>query len=242
MNERPMRVLVVDDEVLNARAHAEYVRRVPGFEVAGVAHSGAEALRLLRASLRSDDDAPGQIDVILLDMNLPDVRGIDVCRRIRSSGVPVDVIAVTAVRDVTLIREAISLGVLMYLMKPFTFASFAEKLRNYQDFRGGFDNDRAVATQTRIDKAMANLRSPTHAHLDKGLTEETLERVSRSISATDDVVSATDLALALGISRVTARRYLEHLVDQGLVERTARYGTPGRPAIEYRRRGETRAL
>ena len=242
MNAGPIRVLVVDDEEQNALAHAEYVRRLPGFEVTGIAYSGAETLRLLQASLRSDDGAPERIDLILLDMNLPDLGGLELCRRIRSSGLAVDVIAVTAVRQVSLVREAISLGVLMYLMKPFAFETFAEKLRSYQDFRAGFDSDGEVATQTRVDRAMAKLRSPTHIHLDKGLTQETLERVSRSILATDDMVSANDLALAIGISRVTAWRYLEHLVDQGLVERTTRYGTPGRPEIEYRRHVKAQAI
>lgn len=229
-----IRVLVVDDDEMNAAAHAEYVRRLAGFEVAGIAHSGAETLRLLQASLRATPD--DRVDLILLDMNLPDLRGLEVARRIRSSGIAVDVIAVTAVRDVALVREAISLGVLMYLMKPFTFATFAEKLRGYQEFRAGFDGEASVATQTRVDQTMANLRNPTRIHLDKGLTHETLDRVARSIPSDGGAISATQLALELGISRVTARRYLEHLVDQALVERTARYGALGRPEIEYRRR------
>ncbi|HSN12460.1 MAG TPA: response regulator, partial [Propionibacteriaceae bacterium] len=217
-------------------AHAEYVRRLSGFQVAGIAHSGTEALRLLQASLRA---TPGErVDLILLDMNLPDLRGLEVARRLRSSGITVDVIAVTAVRDVTLVREAISLGVLMYLMKPFTFATFAEKLRSYQEFRAGFDGDQAVPTQTSVDQTMANLRNPTRIHLDKGLTHETLDRVTRSIPNDGSATSAAQLALELGVSRVTARRYLEHLVEQGLVERTARYGTQGRPEIEYRRRSD----
>ena len=229
-----IRVLVVDDDHLNAAAHAQYVRRLAGFEVAGIAHSGTEALRLLQASLRSAPD--DRVDLILLDMNLPDLRGLEVARRIRAAGITVDVIAITAVRDVALVREAVSLGVLMYLMKPFTFATFAEKLRGYQEFHAGFDGEATLATQTRVDQTMANLRNPTRIHLAKGLTHETLERVARSIPSDGGAISATQLALELGISRVTARRYLEHLVEQAVLERTARYGTLGRPEIEYRRR------
>ena len=229
-----IRVLVVDDDRMNADAHAQYVQRLPGFEVAGIAHSGTEALRLLQASLRATPD--DRVDLILLDMNLPDLRGLEVARRIRASGITVDVIAITAARDVALVREAISLGVLMYLMKPFTFATFAEKLRGYQEFHAGFDGEATLATQTRVDQTMANLRNPTRIHLAKGLTHETLERVARSIPSDGGAISATQLALELGISRVTARRYLEHLVEQAVLERTARYGTLGRPEIEYRRR------
>ena len=235
-----IRVLVVDDDVLNASAHAEYVRRLTGFAVAGIAHSGNEALRLLQSSLR-DAASDDSIDLILLDMNLPDLRGIEVCRRIRASGVVVDVIAVTAVRDVALVREAMSLGILLYLMKPFTFAAFADKLHRYRDFRVGFVGDGTLASQAHVDRAMANLRNPTHLPLEKGLTQETLDRVAQSIPTGGEAVSATQLALKLGTSRVTARRYLEHLVSAALLEKTARYGMPGRPEFEYRKRGSTGA-
>jgi response regulator of citrate/malate metabolism len=50
----------------------------------------------------------------------------------------------------------------------------------------------------------------------------------------DGPLSATEVATALGASRVTARRYLEHLADAGQVDRRPRYGGSGRPEVEYR--------
>lgn len=226
----PIRTLVVDDEPLNAKAHAAYLARLSGFTVAGLAGSGVETLRMVHAAGLGDGEP---LDLILLDMHLPDINGVEVCRRIRASGRPVDVIAITAVREVALVREAISLGVLAYLMKPFTFATFAEKLTRYAQFRDGLADETSAATQTEVDEALATLRGSSGSSVDKGLTPMTLTRV---VHAVGQETSARELGTELGLSRVTARRYLEHLVQQGLLERTARYGTPGRPEIQYRRR------
>jgi response regulator of citrate/malate metabolism len=62
-----LRVLVVEDQATAAEVMAAYVERVPAFEVAGLAASGADCLRLLGA---------GGIDLILLDIHLPDMSGL----------------------------------------------------------------------------------------------------------------------------------------------------------------------
>lgn len=242
MSQNLVRVLVVDDEPITAAAHAEYVRRVDGFEVASIAHTGREAVRILRESVTDPAARTGSIDLILLDVNLPDTSGIDLCRRIRSSGLKTDVIAITAVRDVNTVREAMSLGIVLYLIKPFTFAAFADKLRGYLEFRSRFDDSAGLATQDDVDQTMAALRTRSltqaRAQLDKGMTGETLDRVSGELRSAGAAVSAAEIASRIGISRVTARRYLEYLAQQGLVQRSLRYGEPGRPELEYRRRGD----
>lgn len=226
-----IRVLVVDDEPLTASAHADYVRRVPGFTVAGIAGTGSEALRLLKESLGSPD---ARIDLILLDMNLPDTHGLELCRRIRAAGVDVDVIAITAVRETKVVRASISVGIVQYLIKPFTFALFAEKLATYLDFRRGFEGVGTLTTQTDVDQTLAAFRNPSSSQLSKGLSEETLHHVVDLLTDATAALSASEVATALAISRITARRYLEYLADAGLADRLSRYGTRGRPELEYR--------
>jgi len=234
--ESPIRVLVIDDEPITADAHAEYVRRLAGFEVAGIAANGREALRLLRDSaVGADDPTQSSIDLVLLDMNLPDIHGLDLCRRIRSSGLEVDVIAITAVRDVAVVRASVSLGIVLYLIKPFTFATFADKLENYRGFRASL-HTRELATQSEVDASFASLRTPGQVQLEKGLSADTLEAVIAAVRASPRSMSAGEVGASLAMARVTARRYLEHLVADGLLERAPRYGTPGRPEYEYRPR------
>lgn len=219
------RVLVVEDEPIAAEAAAEYLRRLAGFAVAGVAHSAAEAVRVLNA-----DPA---VDLILLDMNLPDTHGMELLRLVRGTGRACDVIAVTSAREVALIRQAVAQGVVSYLLKPFTFAGFRTKLESYAAYREQLAAGPEVVNQSGIDAMIGLLRPPPgHEELPKGLSPETLERVTTLLRQRP--ASATEVAEAVGVSRVTARRYLEHLAVVRLAERDSRYGGPGRPEVEYR--------
>jgi response regulator of citrate/malate metabolism len=237
----PVRVLIVDDEPITADAHAEYVRRIPGFEVAGIALTASAAIKALRGSLEprhgrgSGGASPGRIDLILLDMNLPDVHGLELCRRIRTAGIEVDVFAITAVREVSVVRAAVSLGIVAYLIKPFRFSTFIERLESYLAYRQHLTESGGLATQHDVDATLASLRpAGATTFLDKGIARETLAGVVRELRRADGALSASEVGLLLQLSRVTARRYLEHLADTEPVSRQARYGSPGRPEIEYR--------
>jgi response regulator of citrate/malate metabolism len=121
------------------------------------------------------------------------------------------------------------------VLKPFTFALFREKLESYAAYRAELERaEGGDAVQQDVDRLFAALRRPSVEGLPKGLSAETYERVLDHLRRTGEDVSASDLAAAVGASRVTARRYLEHLVDQGLVDKTLRYGGAGRPEQLYR--------
>ena len=229
-----IRVLVVEDEPVASAAHAAYVGRMPGFTLAGTAPDGQSALRLLTELSSSGEP----VELVLLDMNLPDLHGLDIARRMRSAGILADIIAITAVREVAIVRSAVAIGVVQYLIKPFTFATFADKLTSYRLFRQqltapGTGAGRTGASQSDVDQAFASLRAPSELPLPKGLSVSTLESVKEYLKQHPDAVSATEVMTALGMSRVTARRYLEYLADAGTVTRAPRYGTPGRPENEY---------
>jgi response regulator of citrate/malate metabolism len=218
-----IRVLVVEDEPLIAEAHGKYVERVTGFCVAGIALSGQEALRLLKA-------AP--VDLILLDFNLPDLHGLELCRALRAARREVDIIAVTSNRDLTAVRSAVALGVVQYLLKPFTFRSMQDRLERYRDYRLRMADDLLPAGQSEIDRAFASLRGVTPSTLPSGLSDETLETIARALPR-GRALSAAEVAGICDVSRVTARRYLEHLTEAGVLLRRQRHGGSGRPEVEY---------
>lgn len=221
-----IRVLVVEDEPVAAAAHRAYVERVPGFCVAGVAATGGEACRLVAA---------GGVDLVLLDMRLPDMHGLDVLHRLRARGHLCDVIAVTSVRDVAVVRRALAHGVAQYLIKPFTFATFREKLEQYAAFAAQVGATDGPVAQHDVDRLLvASRRSPTTGqHLPKGMSPETLALVSDALRAAPAGLSASEVAASVGTSRVTARRYLEHLATTGVAERRMRHGGAGRPEVGY---------
>jgi response regulator of citrate/malate metabolism len=218
-----VRTLIVDDDARVADIHRGYTERVEGFVVTGVANRGTEALR------RVLEDQP---DLVLLDIYLPDLSGLEVCRRLRAANNLVDVIAVTAARDVDTVKGAVGLGVAQYLVKPFTFATFRDKLERYAAYRA-LTQRTGEAEQQEIDAMLGELRTPGAAPLPKGLSKETLELVVRTLKDAG-TQSAVEVADRAGLSRVTARRYLEHLVSSDQAELELKYGGGGRPEHRYR--------
>lgn len=218
-----IRTLVVDDDPVALAAHAAYVERVPGFAVAATAGAGAEALRVLGTSA---------VDLVLLDVHMPDMSGLDVLRRMRAAGHTTDVIMVTRARDLDVVRAAIAFGATQYLVKPFTASAVRAKLEGHLAYRAATG---PVLDQGAVDGLLGALRAPVAAAgLPKGVSRDSLDEVAAALAAAGEACAAAEVAGRAGISRVTARRYLEHLADSGLALRSLRYGGTGRPQVQYR--------
>ncbi|WP_351236001.1 response regulator [Streptomyces sp. NPDC002133] len=225
-------MLVVDDDFMVAKLHGRYVSATAGFAVAGVAHSGAEALRAAER-LRPD--------LVLLDIYLPDMDGISVLRELRAAEErdgdrqPADVLFITAARDAGTVRSALRAGALHYLIKPFNQAALQEQLRHVASLRARLD-DLDEARQEDVDQLFGT-RPPGSRGLPKGLAPHTADLVDRILRAHPEGLSATQCAEAGSLSRVSARRYLEYFAETGRAEVTLRYGGTGRPERRYRRIG-----
>ncbi|MEU4360887.1 response regulator [Promicromonospora sp. NPDC023987] len=230
MTERA-RTLLVEDDPAVAVVHRGFVESHPRFVVVGEARNGADALRLA-AALRPD--------LVLLDLHLPDIGGLDVLRRLRLlPGPPVDVVATTAARELDSVRQAMAGGVVAYLVKPFTAAALRERLDEVWERREDVRRAQDTLGQDEVDQLLAGPRSATTLP-PKGLSErsrtlvhEALGRLCADAGSVRDA-SAAEVAEAVGMSRVSARRYLEHLVAEGHAQVSPRYGATGRPENRYR--------
>jgi two-component system CitB family response regulator len=220
-----IRVVIVDDDFAVAQVNRAFVDAQPGFTVVAEAHTGRAALEAI------EHHRP---HLVLLDVYLPDLGGLDVLRRLRAAGDDVEVIAVTAARDLDTVRRARLLGVRHYLVKPFSGASLVERL---DDVRRGIVADRAAPGAALDQHGVDRLLGTTAVRrvaLPKGLSQVSLERVAAGLAACRTDASAAEIAEVLGMSRVSARRYLEHLVSSGAAEVAPRYGSAGRPEHRYR--------
>ncbi|MBD3544974.1 MULTISPECIES: response regulator [Streptomyces] len=222
-------VLVVDDDFMVAKLHSRYVSTMDGFDVVGVAHNGAEALRAAER-LRPD--------LVLLDIYLPDMDGIDVLRALRSaqerdaSRPSTDALFITAARDAGVIRAALRAGALHYLIKPFHRSALQDQLRHVASLRARLDG-LGEARQEDVDQIFGT-RPPGSRELPKGLAAPTADLVERTLRDHPGGLSASECAEAGSLSRVSARRYLEWFAGTGRAEVTLRYGGTGRPERRYR--------
>src|SRR5690606_38495898 len=182
-----IRVLVVEDDPRTAEAHGAYVERMPGFALAGIAHTAAEARRRLRDAAASGE----RFHLLLLDFSLPDGDGLSLCGELRASGLVVDVVAVTAERALDTVRRAVAVGVVQYLIKPFTFAAFAEKLEAYAAYAERMNQPVSALMPSEVDTAVSPLRPSNAAGVPKGRSPPPLGRVDEQRATSDRVHSTS---------------------------------------------------
>lgn len=225
-----IRVLIVEDEKAIARAHYSYAERVEGLAPVAMAHTGRAAIDAVGKAARAGEP----IDLVLMDIGLPDMSGLEVAAALARIRPRPDVIAITSARDLEVVRAAVAHGVVLYLLKPFTFAAFRDKLERYLEYRSALPGDSEAVSQQDIDRAFGALRATeTRVGTPKGIAPQTLEEITRVLRAAPEGVTAGDAGRSIGVSRVTAWRYLERLADDGVVRRQTDYGRTGRPRVRY---------
>ena len=222
-----IRTLVVDDDFRVAELHAAFVERASGFEVVGRAHTSRQALEAA-ATL-----AP---HLVLLDLYLPDLPGLDLLARFRALGPAPDVIVVTAARDVGTVRAAMRNGALHYLVKPFDARRLVEQLDAYRRWQADIAR-LAEASQDDVDRLYGRIgaspATPAGSSGHSRADEPTAQLVLEALRAAAEPLTANEVATAVGVSRPTAQRYLALLHELGHVDRQLRYGTAGRPSHRY---------
>ena len=225
-----LRVLIIDDDIRIAEIHRRYVEKTQGFEVVGIANNL--------------EDAQSQLDVLepdllLLDIFFPEGNGLEFLKKARMHNQQVDVIPITAAKEVHLFNEALHGGVFDYILKPVVFARFQATLERYKQTKNQLSNIDQL-NQSEIDIALQTVRSGDlreFSELPKGIDRLTLEKVQHVFSSLQGSgLTSEEVASQIGASRTTVRRYLEYLVSQIILDVDVSYGGVGRPERRYFRK------
>lgn len=221
-------VLIVDDDAMVAELNRCYVARVQGFNCCGVAATLNQAREML-------NDPALPIDLVLLDVYMQQDSGLDLLPDIRATGRPIDVIMISSASDSATIQTSLHYGVVDYLIKPFQFPRFEEALTAWRDRKKQMDSH-DYYEQAEVDRLLhGGAPEVTDSRkLPKGLTAQTLRTLCQWIDAHPQTEFSTDeLANAVGISRVSCRKYLLWLAQINILDTSIHYGATGRPLYRY---------
>lgn len=222
-----IKVMLVEDDPMVAELNRSYVGSIEGFSVIASVRSGQEALTLLDTL---------SVDLILLDVYMPGMQGLTLLTEIRALGLGTDVILVTAASDTVTIREALRLGAVDYLIKPFEFERLKKALLVYKEKNMTLKQKGSVS-QTELDQLLGDKPFVSESiQLPKGLDRTTLKKIHHCLNTyPKNVFSAEDIAKVVGITRVSVRKYLEFLTEVKALVMHVTYGSIGRPVHRFER-------
>jgi two-component system CitB family response regulator len=221
----PIEVLIVEDDIRIAEIHRRFTEKIDGFKVIGTATNGEQAMEWLEAI---------QPQLVLLDVYLPDMKGVELVKFIRAQFQHVDIIMITAAAEVEIVQQALRGGVADYIVKPLTFERFKRSLENYKKMLIEL-NQTDKLTVDQIENLWNGPTQDSGTDISpKGIDQLTLERIMTFITDMDkEGITAEGLSMISGVSRSTARRYLEYLISQNQIYAELIYGNVGRPERRY---------
>ncbi|MEH7415355.1 response regulator [Neobacillus drentensis] len=227
---RDIEVLIVEDDLRIAEIQKRFLDLIDGFQAVGIAANYVEAKTLMDVL---------QPDLILLDVYFPDMNGLELLKETKIHPKQIDVIMITAAKEIENVQSAIRLGVFDYIIKPVVFERFKQSLQRYREYQENLlklSKENSHVSQLQVDKLLWKENDSTsndRVYLPKGIDPLTLEKVIEVLGKVKNGLTAETVAKEVGVSRTTARRYLEHLVSIEKIEADLSYGTVGRPERVY---------
>lgn len=214
-------VIIVEDDPQIGRLHAQFVQQDGRFNVLTIASTFAEAERMIEWA---------KPDLIMVDNYLPDGLGIDLVRILIDSQPRPECILVTAACELETAQQAYRFGAFDYLVKPVDYRRLSESLQRFYRLRHPESAPKTVRQQD-LDELFHPQRGKAHSAID----DFTLEHMLEHFSHANVEHTADSMALQLGLSKSTARRYLDSAVEAGEIIAYLEHGKVGRPTRVYRR-------
>ncbi|MGM7720175.1 response regulator [uncultured Metabacillus sp.] len=221
-------VMIVEDDTRIAEINSRFTKKVEGFDVIAIASSGKQALELLEII---------EPQLVLLDVYLPDIKGTELAKMIRKTHPDIDIIMITAASEVEIVGRSLRSGVFDYIVKPVIFERFKNSLENYQKKLIKLNTNKNLS-QEEITELLFYARTEDHEPLTKevpkGIDPLTLNKILHYLPLiNEEGITAEILSKESGVSRSTARRYLEYLISQKEIVADLAYGHVGRPERRY---------
>ena len=219
-----MKVLIVEDDPMVALINKSYLEQIGDIEVLGPVMYEKDIINILEKE---------DINIILLDVFLPEKSGIEILQSLRSKSFFNDVIMITAANNIEEIKKAFAYGSIDYLVKPFEFERFNLALNNYKS-RYNLVEEQSILKQDELDKTIIHQDTDVEVTLPKGLDKNTLNTVWSEIIKIDGMFTTEEISAKVGISRVSIRKYLEFLKSLKLLSLDLHRGSVGRPVYKYK--------
>lgn len=219
------KVLIVEDDPMVAMINEQYVSRHHQFRVVGSCRDGLSALEFLENN---------SVDLLILDVFLPQMDGFETLRSIRKKQIVLDAIMVTAANDRESLEEALHLGIVDYLVKPFSFERFRMALDKFIAQNDAL-KDIQTLNQKNIDFIFDNSRKKSEDIHPKGIQDKTLKLIIDQVRRNGkEWLTGDAIAEQVGLTSVTVRRYMNYLIEAGVVVGEMNYETGGRPRMLYK--------
>ncbi|MCX8638655.1 response regulator [Gilliamella sp. B3172] len=216
-------VLIVEDDPMVAELNKKYLHMVPGFNLVANVVNGEQALHFIHDN---------HVDLILLDVFMPKLNGLELLQHIRISYPKIDIIMVTAACNTNDIQAALRLGVIDYIVKPFTFGRLRTALISYQE-RIRLLSSSKILNQDQLDDRIFAKPVSQNKSLPKGIDRQTLKKVREVIIEYNKEFSMSDIVELIPLSRISLKKYLDYLEDLGELESHLTYLSIGRPVKCY---------
>lgn len=221
------KVMIVEDDPMVASINQQYLERNQNLKIVGQFRNGQEALEYLENN---------GADLAVVDYYMPIMDGLEFVRKCHEKNIKTDVIIVTAANTAQDISEFLQLGIVDYLVKPFTYERFQKAIDKYL-YRKSLAKQDKTLDQAEIDRLLSqnqDIRPAEKVVLEKGLQEQTLERIRTYLEEhKGTLMSSNEIASEVNLSRITVRRYMNYLVENREIISQIDYSTGGRPSIKY---------
>ncbi|WP_326717332.1 response regulator [Vagococcus jeotgali] len=219
-----MNVLILEDDPMVEFIHRSYLEKMAIFDNIYSTNTVSNAIDYLQKQT---------VDLLLLDIHLKNENGLDCLMMIRQQKLPIDVILITAADELQTVQEGLRLGVIDYLLKPFTHERFEKSIQLFLEKHALLSEEKT--TQDTID----HLTNQTTKHqvkdlvLDKGLSQQTMDHILSIIKSNPKSFTIQELADKCQLSHVSIRKYVTFLEEHHLVTSKTVYTKVGRPFKEY---------